>query len=123
LIQEQRKDMEESIAACQRALDLSPHSPRMHAALGRALALSNKASAASASLRDLESMAHTRYVSPFEFAVIRLALDQDDAGFKWLAIACEHRAFDLLTLKVDPRFQPFKDDPRLQAVIQQVGLL
>jgi serine/threonine-protein kinase len=123
LIQEQRKDMEEAIAACQRALDLSPHSPRMHAALGRALALSGKTSLAAASLRNLESMARTRYVSPFEFAVVRLALGQTDEAFRWLAAACEHRAFDLLTLKVDPRFETFQDDPRLQRVIQEVGLL
>ena len=69
LIQEQRKDLDEAVAAFQRAIDLSPQSPRMHAALARTLALSGKRTLAVASLRKLEAMAKQRYVSPFEFAV------------------------------------------------------
>ena len=42
LIQEQRQDFDESAAAFQRAVYLSPHSPRMHGALGRTFALSGK---------------------------------------------------------------------------------
>ena len=42
LIQEQRKDFDESAAAFRRAVDLSPHSPRMQGALARTLALSGK---------------------------------------------------------------------------------
>ena len=43
-------------------------------------------------------------------------------GFRALSKACEDRAFDVLALKVDPRFEPLKDDPRLQAILRDVGL-
>jgi TolB-like protein/Flp pilus assembly protein TadD len=122
MIQEQRRDLDEAVAAFQRAIDLSPQSPRMHGALSRTLALSGKKSLALASLRKLESIARQRYVSPFDFATVRFALDQTELGFKWLAKACDDRAFDVLALKVDPRFDPFKTSQRFQAILKDVGL-
>jgi serine/threonine-protein kinase len=122
IIQEQRKDLDEAIAAFQRALDLAPSSPRMQAALGRTFALAGKRHAALQSLRKLESLTKQRYVSPFEFAALRFALDQTDLGFRWLRKACEHRAFDVLALKVDPRFEPLRSDPRLGKIISDIGL-
>jgi serine/threonine-protein kinase len=122
IIQEQRKDLDEAVAAFQRAIDLSPQSPRMHAALGRTLALSGKRTLALTSLKRLEAMAKQRYVSPFEFAALRFSLGQTDLGFRWLKKACEHRAFDVLALKVDPRFEGLSDDPRFHALLRDIGL-
>jgi TolB-like protein/tetratricopeptide (TPR) repeat protein len=122
VIQEQRKDFDEAIAAFQRAIDLSPHSPRMHAGLGRAMALAGKRAPAVASLRKLESIAAQRYVSAIEFAAVRFAMGQREPGFTWLDKACEDRAFDLLALKVDPRFDAEMHDPRMHAILRLVGL-
>ncbi len=122
MIQEQRKELDEAVAAFQRAIDLSPQSPRMHGALGRTLALSGKRSLGVRSLQKLEAMAKQRYLSPFEFAVVRFSLGQVDLGFRWLKKACEHRAFDVLALKVDPRFEELKDDARFHALLREIGL-
>ena len=121
LVQEQRKDLDEAIAAFQRAIALSPLSPRMHAGLGRASALAGKKAVGIASLRKLESMASQRYVSPIEFAALRFALGQPELGFTWLDKACEDRAFDVLALKVDPRFDAERQHPRMQAVLRLIG--
>jgi len=121
-IQEQRKDFDESAAAFQRAIALSPQTPRMHAALARTYALSGKRKAALAILRKLEGLAKRRYVSPFEFAGIQFALGHPDLGFNWLTKACQDRAFELLTIKVDPRFDALKDDRRFESVVRQMGL-
>jgi ribosomal protein L15E len=61
-------------------------------------------------------------VSPFEFASVRFALGQTDLGFRWLKNAVEDRAFDVIALNVDPRFEALKNDKGLQAIIQQLGL-
>ena len=121
-IQEQRKDFDEAAAAYQRAIALSPQTPRMHAALARTYALSGKRKQALAILHTLEERARTRYVSPFEFAVIEFALEHTDAGFTWLNKACQDRAFELLTLHVDPRFDALKEDPRFASVTHQMRL-
>jgi TolB-like protein/Flp pilus assembly protein TadD len=122
LIQEQRKDFDESAAAFRRAVDLAPHSPRMQGALARTLALSGKTDKARATLKLLAELAATRYVSPFEFLTIYFALGDMEKGYTWLAKACDDRCFELLALKLDPRFDILRRDPRLAMVVQRVGL-
>jgi TolB-like protein len=122
LIQEQRKDFDESAAAFQRAIHLSPHTPRLHSALARTYALSGKQKLALGILRKLEALSKSRYVSPFEFATIRFALGQSDRGFTWLTKACQDRAFELIHVKVDPRFDPLRDDRRFAAVERLLGV-
>src|SRR4029434_3225878 len=65
-VQEQLTDFDEAIAAVQRAVHLSPHTPRMHAALARVLARSGKREPARKIFRELEAQSKQRYVSPFE---------------------------------------------------------
>jgi serine/threonine-protein kinase len=120
VIQEQRKDFDESAAAFQRAVHLSPQTPRMHGALGRTFALSGKRKLALEVLRKLETYASERYVSPLEFAWIQFALGDTDLGFKWLQKAGEDRAFDLVSIKVDPRFDPLRDDRRFMTLAKQL---
>jgi serine/threonine-protein kinase len=122
LIQEQRKDFDESAAAFQRAVALSPQTPRMHAALARTYALSGRRKQALAIIRKLDELASARYVSPFEFAVIQFALGDTDLAFTSLKKACDDRAFELLTISVDPRFDALKSERRFVSVAQRMGL-
>ena len=122
VIQEQRQDFDESAAAFQRAVHLSPQTPRMHGALGRTFALSGRKALALEVLRKLEAYSKERYVSPLEFAWIQFALGDVDLGFQWLAKACSDRAFDLISINVDPRFDPYRDDPRFRALTTRLGL-
>ncbi len=122
VIQEQRRDLDESLAAFQRAAHLSPQTPRLLGALGRTFALSGRRKAALGVLRTLEACARDRYVSPLEFAWIHFAIDEVDRGFHWLRRACEDRSFDLISLKVDPRFDPLRDDERFGPILRQLKL-
>ncbi|MGH9487731.1 MAG: tetratricopeptide repeat protein [Terriglobales bacterium] len=122
LIQEQRQDMEEATAAFQRAIHLSPTTPGMHAALGHLYALTHQRKLAQKTLRTLVQLSATRYVSPFFFASIHLALGQTDEGFRWLTRACEDRCFELLFLNLDPRFDTVRQDPRFNAVVTRLKL-
>jgi serine/threonine-protein kinase len=119
-IQEQRGELDESIAAFQRAVTLLPSSPRMHSGLARALALAGRTDEARGLLHDLERMAARRYVSPFEFAVVTLALGQADTAMTWLELAAEARAFEMTSLVVDPRLMALRQDPRFQALARRV---
>ena len=121
VIQEQRKDFDESAAAFQRAVHLSPQTPRMHGALGRTFALSGRRKKALDVLRKLEAYASERYVSPLEFAWIHFALGDVGFGFQWLTKAADDRSFDLISIKVDPRFDPLRDDARFVAIARRLG--
>jgi TolB-like protein/Flp pilus assembly protein TadD len=123
VIQEQREDFDESAAAFQRAVHLSPQTPRMHGALGRTFALSGRKKQALEVLRKLESYAKERYVSPLEFAWIQFGLGATDLGFRWLQKALEDRSFDLISIKVDPRFDTLKHDPRFETIVRRLGVV
>ena len=121
-IQEQRKEFDESIAAFQRAAHLSPRSPRMQAALARAYALAGKRQAAEEILHEIETLSTERYVSPFEFALVHFALGHSGVGYRWLSKACKDRCFELISIKLDPIFDPLRKDPRFAAMVHQVGV-
>jgi len=121
LVQEQLGDLEEALAALERAVSLSPLSPRMHGALGRIHALAGRRDEATGELRQLEALVRDRYVSPFEFASIYAALGQSDVAFKWLRKAREERVFELIAIRVDPRFDPLREDPRFDSIVKQMA--
>ena len=122
LIQEQRKDFDESAAAFRRAVDLAPQTPRMQGALARTLALSGRVDRRAPSSRSLADLSRERYVSPFEFLTIHFALGDLELGYAWLDKACDDRCFELLALNVDPRFDGLRDDERFITLTRRVGL-
>ena len=122
LVQEQRGEFDESVAAFQRAIQISPGSPIMQAALGRTLALCGKRRDALGILEELHKLAEKRYVSPFELASLHFALDQPLEGFEWLSKAFQDRCFELISLRVDPRWQSLKSDPHFHRLFSRLGL-
>jgi len=122
LVQEQRGDFDESAAAFQRAIQLSPQSPKMHAALARTLALSGKSGEARRILAELYELAEKRYVSPSDLASLHFALEDRDRGFEWLTRAFRDRSFEVMCIGVDPRFDSVRDDSRFAPLVRQLGL-
>ena len=86
------------------------------------MALSGKPERAAETLKTLEQLSATRYVSPVEFMTTAFAAGDREAGFQWLAKACDERCFEMIALKADPRYDPIRTDPRFAAAIARVGL-
>jgi serine/threonine-protein kinase len=122
LVQDERKDFDEAIAAFQRAIQLSPPSPRIQGALGRTFARAGKPRQAHKILDELQEQSKKRYVSPFELASIYFALNQLEQGFQWLTKAFQDRCFELVAIKVDPKFDAVANDPRFATLFSQLGL-
>jgi TolB-like protein/Tfp pilus assembly protein PilF len=122
LVQDEREDFDEAIAAFQRAIQLSPPSPRIQGALGRTFARAGKPRQAHKILDDLREQSKKRYVSPFELASIYFALSQLEQGFQWLTKAFQDRCFELVAVKVDPKFDGVSHDPRFVALLSQIGV-
>ncbi len=122
LVQEQRGELDEAIAAFERAIELSPPSPRILGALGGVLAKDRKRDEAVKILQRLEEIAATRYISPFEPALINFNLGKREEGFALLTKAFEDRSFELITINIDPRFDAVRNDPRYKSLFKKLNL-
>jgi len=55
-------------------------------------------------------------------AVLHFHLDRIDQGFEWLNTALDHHDEFILTIKTHPWFDPARDDPRFDAVLERMNL-
>jgi hypothetical protein len=61
-------------------------------------------------------------ISPVDVATIHVCLGQWNQAVEWLQRALKERAYGLVFLPTDPRFDPVRSDPRFTAVMRRVGL-
>ena len=61
------------------------------------------------------------YISPVDVATIHVGLGERDQAFEWLERALKERAYGLVFLPTDPRFDPVRSDPRFTAVMRRWG--
>ncbi len=118
---EQKGLFTEAIAILRNASTLDGN-PRTLASLGHAYAVAGQKGLAQKVLRDLIELSNVGYVSPYYIAGIHLGLREKDLTFTWLEKAYEDRSEWLVWLKVDPRFDSLRQDPRLADLLRRVGL-
>ncbi len=73
-------------------------------------------------LDDLIKRSKEEYVSPVGMASLYFALGENDQGFKWLDKAYEDLDSNLCYIKVSPRFESVRSDPRFKAILKKMGL-
>ena len=129
LAYEQKRMYSEAIASFQRAVELSKTAefsegkPEMLAVLGHAYALAGRKTEATAILDLLKTFTTLqRYVSPYAVALIYVALNEKDSAFQSLEQAYQERDENFIHLKVDPRLDAIRSDPRFQALLQRINL-
>jgi TolB-like protein/DNA-binding winged helix-turn-helix (wHTH) protein/Tfp pilus assembly protein PilF len=77
---------------------------------------------ARAELRQIEAMNRTQPVDPTLLTLAYLGVGNNDAALSSLEKAYALRSNLLTALKVEPVYDPLRDDPRFQKLLQQVGL-
>lgn len=92
------------------------------ASLGYAYGVSGEKEKAQAVIRTLEDESREQFISPFFFAVVYAGMGDKDHAFAWLEKAYEERSWYLLSLKLDPKFDSMRADPRFQEILRRVGL-
>ncbi len=63
----------------------------------------------------------TSNTSSYGVAIYAAALGEKDEAFAELNKAFENREFGIVLLKVDPRLDPLRDDPRFQDLMRRIG--
>ncbi|HKA21488.1 MAG TPA: protein kinase [Blastocatellia bacterium] len=116
---ETKQMYEEAISEFRKAM--AAGSPAV-AALAHGYAIAGRNAEARRSLRQLEELARERYVSSYDLAVILTGLGEKDQALVRLTEAYERRdGWLAFWLKVDPRLDPLRSEPRFRDFLRRVG--
>ncbi len=118
----QKKMYREAIETFQKGMTEAQRHPQLVSSLGRAFALSGERDKAQKTLAELREMSKQKYISPYLFAVVYDGLGDKEQTFAWLEKAYQDRSFWLIWLKVEPRFDSLRDDPRFVDLLRRIGL-
>src|SRR5262245_2863044 len=121
-VHEQQGRYEEAIAELQKGFDLSGGESEMAGALGHAYAVAGKRGEAEKLIGALQERSKRQYVAPIDIALIHLGLRSMNAAFEWLDKSYEDRSTWLTWIKVDPRFDEIRDDPRYRDLIRRMKI-
>ena len=120
---EQEDKYTDAVAELNEASRLFNSNPQVLAALGHVYARSGRRAEAQKVIADLQETARRRYVSPYDVATIYAGLGDNEQALAWLEKAYEDRSGWLAWwLKVDPKFDMLRSDPRFHNLLQRTGL-
>ena len=73
-------------------------------------------------LAELTVRSAHEYMDESIIAFISVALDDRDQAFAWLEKGYQSRAGNLPWMKVEPKFDPLRSDPRFNDLLRRMGL-
>jgi DNA-binding winged helix-turn-helix (wHTH) protein/TolB-like protein/Tfp pilus assembly protein PilF len=113
----------EAITEARRARELSgARSNYLKAFFGYALAKSGKEDEARSFLEAILKSSAERYVSPYIIALVYNGLGEHDEALAWLERAYAQRNPEMVFLKVEPKWNDLRGDPRFQNLLQRMRL-
>jgi tetratricopeptide (TPR) repeat protein len=118
---EQKGMYAEALADLQQTPPAPALTPVMQAAFGYADAVAGKRPEATRIAGELENRAKKEYVSAFDIGLIYLGMAEKERALDWLERAFHERSWYLIYMRVDPRFDSLRSDPRFQDLIRRVS--
>ena len=112
---------DDGIAAYKKAIDLGASS-QAQADLAHAYAVSGRTAEARRILEQLIERSSRTYISPFDIAIVYAGLDDHDQAFAWLDKAYDDRTRPMLGLRINPRLDPLRSDPRFPILVHRMGV-
>jgi hypothetical protein len=88
---------------------------------GGVYASCERADAARDVLTKLAEISRTRYVCPYEIAIVQIGLGDKDEAFRYLEKGFRDRSVCMPFTKVDPRLDPIRSDPRYGELVRRLA--
>jgi TolB-like protein/DNA-binding winged helix-turn-helix (wHTH) protein/TolA-binding protein len=118
----QQKGMYEEAISEYRQTDTSwPEWVVSLAAIGNVEGIAGKTSEARDMLSKLNTLSEVKYVTPYGTALLYAGLGDKVQTFNWLDRAVQGRSHWLVWIRLDPRWENVKTDPRFKEIIRSVG--
>lgn len=121
LVQEQLGQYDRAIDSFRKAPLGAADTFGPRAALAHAYGLARDKRNVRALAKEIEQIAASSYVSPYDFVLLHLALGDNDAAMDWLARAYEQRSSHMAFVRSDLRLAPLHSDVRFSALVRSMG--
>jgi TolB-like protein/Flp pilus assembly protein TadD len=107
----------------QKAIQMSGNVTFTTAGLGHLYASSGRSAEARVIFDELRARAQNTYVPAYDLALVCVGLGATDEAFEWLDRAYEERCGWLTYLKVEPRMDALRSDPRFNDLLRRLRLM
>ena len=114
---------EEGLSDLRRAANLAPGSAVMEPGIAIFYAETGHRSEALALLRKLESQIGTIKYVRYQLALASAYVDDRSRLFHWLSQSVDSHEQQAMSMRVDPVFAPYQQDPRMVALERRAGLI
>jgi serine/threonine-protein kinase len=122
MVYEQMGRYKEAVAAFQEAKNLDPTNWPTSALLCHGYASSGDRLGAQQLLLELTKQATRGSLDPVWIGLVHAALGDKESAFVWLEKAYQVRSDTLLYLKVDPKYDNLRSDPRFSDLVKRLNL-
>lgn len=119
---QQKQMYAEAIAEFRQAANVLRDWPVTIAAIGFVQGKAGSRAQARKTLEQLKRLSRKRYVTAYGIALVYAGLGDTSRAFAWLNKAVEERTHWLVWLKLDPRWDDLRADPRFPQLLRRVGL-
>jgi TolB-like protein/DNA-binding winged helix-turn-helix (wHTH) protein/Tfp pilus assembly protein PilF len=119
---QQKRMYEEAVTEYKQAGSVLRDWPVTMAAIGNIYGLSHQRREALKILGELKELSKQKYVTSYGVALVYAGLGENDQAFAWLNKGYAERTHWLVWLKLDPRWDSLRSDPRFQDLLRRMGL-
>jgi serine/threonine-protein kinase len=119
---EQKGLLDEAIETFRKAVALSRGDLSAAGLLAHAYGVAGRKDEARRILAELEAESANRYVSPYTLAAIHIPLGETEAALDKLERAFERRDRGIIWMKVSPRLDPIRAEPRFTDLLRRMRL-
>ena len=113
---------EEALTCFQQALKVMGEIPAGLSEIGFCHARMGRRDLALATLHQLQQLGQEGWVSPLNFALVHVGLEDHDAAIRCLEESYEKRIRQLVWINVDPRYDALHGSPAFEQLIARMGL-
>ena len=103
-------------------LEAHLHALQQLEAIGHVAGVAGQREEARQALNQLFSLSKQKYVTPYGVALVYAGLGEKEQAFEWLNKAYDERSHWLVWLKLDPRWDNLRPDPRFAKLVRRIGL-
>ena len=112
---------EEALKSFRQARDMYPGASETLSLAGYTYAISGRRAEAERMLQALQTIAASRYVPPYNMALLYHGLGNSYEALNWLDKADRDRDVHMVFLAVDPKWDTLRDNPRFMALLTSMN--